>query len=182
MKKPLKLRRFVPVALLLVLAVICGSVFAYMFHRTEEEDTTFAPATVSCKVAEEFNGTEKSSITVQNTSNIPAYLRVRLVTYWVDGEGNVAAKSSRDLSITPAKDWIAGEDNTFYYAKPVAPGASTPELLASGTTIVLTEENGFLQVVDVFAEAIQAEPTKAVTESWKVTVDGDGNITGMSTP
>lgn len=170
MKKRWNTRRFVPVALLLVLVLICGSVFAYMFHRTEEEDTTFAPATVSCEVAEEFNGTEKSGITVENTGDIDAYLRVRLVTYWVNGEGKVAAKSSPTLSITPAEGWIAGKDNTFYYPEPVAPETST-QVLFDGS-ITLEQEDGLKQAIDVFAEAIQAEPAKAVTESWGVTLSG----------
>lgn len=177
MKRPPNKRRFVPAVLLCVLAavVICGTVYAYMFHRTGEEGTTFTPATVSCKVAEEFNGTEKSSITVQNTSNIPAYLRVRLVTYWVNGEGEVAAKSSPELSIEyDSTKWIKdGDSDTFYCKTPVAPDAPnnvTPELLT--LPIELTVEDGFKQVVDVFAEAIQAEPAKAVKDSWKVTLSG----------
>lgn len=176
MKKRWNNRRLVPVALLMALVLVCGTVYAYMFHRTGETSTAFAPAKVSCEVAETYNGIEKSSITVKNTSNIPAYLRVRLVTYWVNGEGKVAAKSSPELNITPANGWIRGKDNTFYYSKPVAPDAPnnvTPELLASGTTITLAQKGEFKQVIDVFAEAIQAEPAKAVKDSWKVTLTGE---------
>lgn len=172
MKKRWNNRRLVPVALLMALVLVCGTVYAYMFHRTGETSTAFAPAQVSCEVAETYNGIEKSSIKVENTGNVDAYLRVRLVTYWVNGEGKVAAKSSPDLGeITLAEGWIAGKDNTFYYKTPVKPGDSTLELLTA--SITLTEEDGFKQVIDVFAEAIQAEPARAVTESWKVTLTGE---------
>ena len=170
-------RRLVPVALLMALALICGSVFAYMFSRTEDKTTKFIPAKVSCKVAEEFDPATgvKSSIQVTNTGNIDAYLRVRLVTYWVGADGKVAPKSSPALSITPANGWVEGSDNTFYYPIPVLPNDITPELL--GTPITLISEDGFRQVVEVFAEAIQAKPAGAVTESWDVTLDDGGTIT-----
>lgn len=171
-------RRLVPVALLMALALICGSVFAYMFSRTEDKTTKFIPAKVSCKVAEEFDPATgvKSSIKVTNTGNIDAYLRVRLVTYWVDADGKVAPKSSPALSITPANGWVEGSDNTFYYKEPVAPDGVTDDLL-NGSITLEADAEGNRQVVDVFAEAIQAKPANAVTESWDVTLDDGGTIT-----
>jgi hypothetical protein len=38
------------------------------------------------------------------------------------------------------------------------------------------DENGYSQVVEVFAEAIQSKPLSAVTDSWGVNVDSNGNI------
>ena len=175
-QQAVRLRPTLPVVILLALAVICGTVFAYMFHRTEDQSTTFTPAQVSCEVQETFKNNAKSSIKVTNTGNIDAYIRVRLVTYWVDSDGNVAAKSSPALSITPANDWIAGKDNTFYYPLPVAAGDTTPELLSSSITLVV-DADGNRQVIDVFAEAIQAKPTTAVEEAWGVTLNGT-TITG----
>lgn len=174
-QEPVKLRRALPVAIPLVLVLICGTVFAYMFHRTEDQSTTFTPAKVSCEVAETYTDNAKSSIKVENTGNIDAYIRVRLVTYWVDAEGKVAAKSSPALSITPANGWIAGKDNTFYYPTPVASKGTTPDLLSDPITLE-ADADGNRQVIDVFAEAIQAEPTNAVTSAWKVTLS-DTTIT-----
>jgi len=77
-------------------------------------------------------------------------------------------------AFTLGEDWIKGSDDTYYYRLPVAPNASTKDLLGSDMT--LTEKQGYLQVVDVFAEAIQSLPEEAVTTSWKVTLDDDGNI------
>lgn len=175
MKKTLNLRRLIPAALLLSLILACGSVFAYMFMRTDSYITTFSPAQVSCDVSETFDGSQKSSITVKNTGNIPAYLRVRLVSYWVDGEGNVVPKDPPDLSFTVNSGWIKGVDHTYYYTEPVEPNDDL-DLLAS--PIELIEQDGYRQCVDVFAEAIQAEPAAAVTESWNVTLDSGNTITG----
>lgn len=182
MKTRWNTRRLVPVALLAMLALTCGTVFAYMFSKAPGVAVQFTPAQVSCTVEETFESNVKSNITVKNTSNIPAYLRVRLVTYWVVAEGEdagkVAAKKSDydALAVSLNDGWIAGSNNTYYYELPVAPDTTTQTSLFSGS-IPLKAEDGFNQVVDVFAEAIQADPTKAVEDSWKVTIDADGKIT-----
>ena len=176
----MKKHKILPIILITALAVslvLCGTVLAYMFRQTEYIDNEFTPANVSCSVVEEFDGVQKASIRVQNTGNIDAYLRVRIVSYWVDTEGNIVAKPSPELSITLAEGWIAGSNNTYYYKSPVAPGTPTPNLLKDGASISLEQdENGYLQVIEVFAEAIQSEPKKAVTSAWNVTLDDNGNI------
>lgn len=154
-----------------LLVSLCGTVLAYMFRQTAPIDNPFEPAKVDCEVTEEFDGTSKSSITVQNTGTVNAYLRVRLITYWVDGAGNVAGKASPPLTVSPASGWIAGPNNTFYYKAPVEPTKSTTELLDSAIT--LEQDGDYRQVIEVFAEAIQSSPSDAVTDSWHVTLDGE---------
>lgn len=163
-------------ALVLLGLVLCGTVISYMFHISEQKNNLFTPAEVSCEVLESFDGEEKSSIAIKNTSNIAAYLRLRLVSYWVDGDGNIVAKPSKKLTFTIASDWIAGPNNTYYYISPIKPEEKTPNLLADGQKIVLEQEDGYSQVVEVFAEAIQSKPIDAV-KNWGVTLDDNGNIT-----
>lgn len=175
------LRRLMPVALLLALVLICGSVFAYMFMRTDTEGTDFIPAQVACKVYSPEAGDAVDSITVENTGNINAYLRVRLVTYWVDSDGNVAPKPSPTLTVSyNSTDWIKGSDNTFYYKVSVAPDGFTTNLLTG--PIILGTEDGYKQEVDIFGEAIQSKPTDAVKEVWLVTMDDTDGTTIISSP
>lgn len=186
MKRALTMRRLIPAILLLALSLtlVVGTVYAYMFMRTQEETAAFAPAVVSCSVSEDpFYGTTKSGITVTNTGNVDAYLRVRLVTYWIHGEGEnagkVAAESSPALPMLPINDgWIRGGDNTFYYESPVEPYEVIPSLFSG--SITLGQKDGLKQVIDVFAEAIQADPAAAVIDSWDVTLDSSGTITGTT--
>ena len=167
-------------ALVLLGLVLCGTVISYMFHISEQKDNLFTPAEVSCEVLEEFaDNKTKSSIVVENTSNIAAYLRLRLVSYWVDGDGNIVAKPSQMPSFTIANGWRAGPDDTYYYISPIKPEDKTPNLLADGQKIVLKQEDGYSQVVEVFAEAIQSKPVDAV-ENWGVTLDDNGIITAIS--
>lgn len=161
---------------LIATLLLCGTVIAYMFRQTEYKDNAFVPANVSCKVVEEFDGTQKTSIQVQNTGNIDAYLRVRLVSYWVDADGNIVAKPSEMPEINIATGWITGANNTYYYTKPVRSSAHTGALLSAPITLK-QDENGYMQVLEVFAEAIQSKPSHAVTNSWKVSLDTNGNIT-----
>jgi len=170
---------------LLLTAAITGTVFAYMFKRTEYKDNQFIPANVSCLVHETTdndgdvtNIKQKTSITVENTGNIPAYIRVRLITYWVKdvGEGKVeiTGRASEMPDISTATGWVPGSNNTYYYRTPVAPGDFTQELLAK--PIILAKDGDYLQVVEVFAEAIQSTPGDAVTSAWPITLNSDGYI------
>lgn len=167
MKKYLNTRQMILLGILLVLMVAFGAVFAYMFMRTEAQSTQFIPAKVDCAV------TNSGTVIVQNTGNIDAYLRVRLVPYWYDTVNDgVAAKASPALTIEPKNGWIPGTDYTYYYPTPVAPDASTGSLLTDAIVLANSPE-GYEPRIDVFAEAIQSLPVEAVTSSWGVTVTGE---------
>lgn len=181
-----KSRKLLPglVILVLVLALAVGGVYSYMFARTEDAANELTPATVSCTVDETFKDNKKSSITVQNTGKVDAYLRVRLVTYWVNDAEEIVAKPSAGLTVNVADGWLAGTDNTYYYRRPVKPGETTDNLLKD--VITLVSEDGYKQVIEVFAEAIQALGTTdegnvpAVEDAWGVTVGADGVITAVN--
>ena len=179
-----KSRKLLPglVILVLVLALAVGGVYSYMFARTEDAANELTPAAVSCEVYEEFANNQKDSIKVKNTGKVDAYLRVRLVTYWVNDADEIVAKPSKKLTVTPTDKWLADTDNdTYYYQYPVKPDESTDNLLKD--VITLETEDGYKQVIEVFAEAIQAKGTTdvgnvpAVTDAWGVTVDTNGVIT-----
>lgn len=158
------------VSFLLVLTCI-GGVYAYMFKQTDIVDNQFIPAVVKCEVNEDYDGHVKSSITVKNTGNIDAYLRLRLVSYWIDSNGNIVPKASEMPTFSVNSGWIKGSDDTYYYNSIVSPNNSTGNLSSS---IQLKESSeGYKQVVEVFAEAIQAKPKDAVTQAWPVNVNNE---------
>jgi len=168
------------VSILMVVLILTGTVAAYMFRRSGIKENHFTPAKVDCYVHEVTDTpvTQKTSITVQNIGIIDAYIRVRFVSYWVDSDGNIVAKPSVMPDIALADGWIKGENDTYYCKNKVSKNNYTAEMLSE--PILLVAEDGYFQVIDVFAEAIQAQPSKAVTESWGVSVDADGVITGIS--
>lgn len=161
---------------ILIAMVLYGTVVAYMFRQTEYKDNQFIPASVSCEVTEEVTDNSKTGIWVKNTGNINAYLRVKLISYWVDETGAIMPKASEVPVLALGQDWIAGDNGTYYYIKPVKPEDSTENLIQSSVELK-KDTDGNMQVIEVFAEAIQAEPMKAVVTSWNVTLKDKGIIT-----
>ena len=171
--------------LLAVIVLLCGTTYALMFRQTNLLENQFDTGRVDCEVHEELdnagdytqgvqNAGSKTGITVKNTGTIDAYIRLRFVSCWIDDDGNIVAKASQMPDIFITDHWIAGSGNTYYCRQAVAPGAFTAELLDA--PIVLETSDGYRQVVEVFADAIQSLPEKAAEDSWQVSIE-DGEIT-----
>ena len=160
------------IALILIICLAVGGTVAFIVTQTQAVKNTFTPADVKVGIQEEFNGSIKKNVNVKNTGDTDAYIRVKLVTYMADSEGNPIAENASIPSFVPGSDWSYCEsDDTYYYGKPVAPNGKTSDLIGSdGITLI----NG--QVVEVLAEGIQAMPKQAVIDAWGVTVDSNGSI------
>ena len=169
-----RIRLWLIAALALCAAAAVGVTLSFMFKKAEKT-TTFVPAEVTCKVEESLLSGVKSDVCVKNTGNVAAYLRIRLVSYYVYDNGSIAGRvPSQYPTLTLQNGWIAGADHTYYYPTPVEPDAKTGILCAPITlgTVKLADGETVYQVLEVFAEAIQAEPVGAVREAWNVTVSG----------
>ena len=127
-----------------------------------------------------MNALEKSDIRVENTGNVKEFIRLRLVSYYVDSNGDIVGTvSSQYPALTLKNGWITGANHTYYYPYSVEPGEATgilcepftlgQKLLANGKTVY--------QVIELIAEAVQAEPSNAAQEVWGVTVEN-----GVVTP
>ncbi len=160
-----------------LLVITAGVTLSFMFKASEEKHNDFIPAQVTCEVNEVFDGSQKSSITIMNTGNIEAYLRLRLVSYWVDSDGNIVGKESDIPEVNyDSAYWITNSEDVYYYTAPVMPGMATAHDLLKSPIIL--EESTYLgktvyQVVEVFAEGVQSEPSAAVEEAWGVVVSNN---------
>lgn len=182
------LKIIIPAVALLLICSICATVYALMIDKTPTVENNFTPAFVACEV---YKGdiytypdgapsyiSQHNNIRVKNTGNIDEYLRVRFVSYWVKynsetSSWEVTSKPSEMPTFAVESGWIAGSNDTYYYKSPVAPG----DLPTVVTGSIVLEKNGeYVQVLEVFAEAVQSLPTTAVTSAWHVTLDGNGNI------
>ena len=173
----MKQKRFASILVALALmAMLIPTAYAYMVHKSQTVANSFVPAYVDCEIEEAFDGENKSSIQVKNTSNIDAYIRVRLVFYWVDSKGNVVARNMVPPTVTCDNDWIKGDAFTYYYKHVVEPGAPTKNLLSASISMnpvvetVTGTQYFYYPVVEVMAEAIQSLPETAVEEAWDVTI------------
>lgn len=148
----------------LVCALAAAGAVAFLIDDTEAVKNEFTPSEVTCEVAETFENGVKKDVKIQNTGDIPAYIRVALVTYCVDGNGDVdGTKTATIPAFTMGAGWVKSGEY-YYFTKPVAAKALTDTALIDSITL----KNG--QVVEVIASAIQSEPAKAVGEAWGVTI------------
>lgn len=167
------------VSLLALLLVVAGGTLAWLTAQ-DSVSNTFTPAHVSCVVTENFDGTVKSNVNVTNTSDIAAFIRVKLVTYRVNDDGKHIGGTATILPFTPGTGWVKHE-GFYYYTKPVAPGAA-PETALIGTKgielVQYTDADGGKQVIEVMAEAIQSQPDRAVQQAWGAgfTIGTDGSL------
>ena len=130
-----RIKHLLIAAATLCIAAAVGLTLAFMFKKAEKTNR-FIPAEVSCAVREkmdgnEVNGTdavggEKSDIRVENTGNVKEFIRLRLVSYYVDSNGDIAGTvSSQYPTLSLKNGWIAGANHTYYYPYPTEPGNST---------------------------------------------------------
>lgn len=158
-------RRLLSVALCAILAVCltAGGTLAYYFLSTGAVQNTFHSGTVNIGVVESVQDNVKNSITVENTGSSPVYVRVRLVTYWADENGDPVAVSSPSLTVDHSAHWEA-RDGYYYYKYILPKDTATENLLDDG--IPLRKEGEHRQVVEVLAEAVQASPKDAAQQLW----------------
>lgn len=169
-------------AILLFSALAVGGTVAWLTANTDDVANTFTPSHVSCEVTETFDSKTKSNVNVKNTSDIDVYIRVKLVTYRVNDQGQHIGGTAEIPTFTLEKNW--GEnDGYYYYTKPVAPNNQPETNLISSITLTdsYKDADGGKQVIEVMAEAIQAQGTdangKTPTElAWGVTIS-EGKVT-----
>ena len=159
-----------------------------MLRESSDITNVFVPANVDCEVIEIFEDNKKTSIKVENKSNIKTYIRLRVVAYWQDSKGNVVARTSPEIKF--GSNWQYDTENwfydsiekTFYHKSPVLAGDLTSELLKNSIVLnAVTEDvNGveftYHPVITFIAEAVQAEPNGAVTDAWGISVDSNGKL------
>ena len=164
------------IATVLLLALAIGGTVAWLTANTGNVANTFTPSHVTCEVNESFDGETKSNVNVTNTSDIYAYIRVKLVTYRVNANGDHIGGTATIPTFEPGVGWKL-YNGYYYYTSPVEPGKTTANLINSiELTGSYNDADGGRQAIEVMAEAIQSQPKDAVESSWNVTVGQDGTI------
>lgn len=181
LRKPVKL----VISLLVLVCVSVGGTVAYLTSKGSVTNK-FTVATVDTKVDEDFDGKKKSNITAKNTGDVPAFVRIKLVTYRINSNGDPIggkAEIDKDHFTLDSNYWFEVND-CYYYKCPVDPNVTIKPTLTGDGYIELKEyskdSDGGKQVIEVIAEAIQASPVEAVQEAWGQTVGSDGNLVAPS--
>ena len=164
----------------LLLTLTVGGTIAYLTAQSETVTNTFLPSSVTCAVTENFDGQVKQNVNVTNTGDIAAYIRVKLVTYRVNAQGQHIGGTADLPQFTLGTDWVKYGDY-YYYTLPVEPGKQPASNLADQITLTGSygDVDGGSQAIDVMAEAIQSVPAKAVGEAWGVSI-AQGSVTAYT--
>lgn len=169
------------IATALLLALAISGTVAWLTTKDAPITNTFNPSKVACEVTESFNGTVKSSVNVKNTGDIDAYIRVKLVTYRTNAQGQHIGGTATLPSFTLGANWVKYGDY-YYYTLPVEAGKTPAANLTDSMTLTAeyTDADGGRQAIDVMAEAIQSVPEAAVKAAWgegfSIANDGSLNV------
>lgn len=182
MKRIRKKALLLAVSVALILTAAIGGTIAYIVTKTDSVTNTFEPAKVPIKVDETFEKGEKKDVKIQNTGNISAFIRAKIVVTWKNTDGNVSAikpVENTDYTMTVGTTgWTYNNADGFWYCNTaVAPnGGNTPVLIISCKPETDKAPDGYDLSVEIIAESIQSEPASAVTEAWGVKIE-NGTVT-----
>lgn len=193
-----KARLFHPrfVAMLVSTVLVCSAAFgatlAYLVDETEAPLTNvFNPSQVTSQVVEDpFDGVTKSNVKIQNTSDIPAYIRADIVVTWMDKNGNVLSEvpqKDTDYTISYGNGWIE-KDGFYYWPNVVKADDGDPRTTEDMTGVLInsatasgtktdTDGNTYYVSIEILCSAIQSVPETVVEEAWNVSVE-NGAIKG----
>lgn len=197
-RKRIKLSTVLVIAAALALVTAIGGTMAWLTTHSEGLTNTFTPATVSGNILEgengyTFDGNTKESVRIENTSDVPVYVRVALVPTWVMKENDkyvpvAEPVTGTDVSIDGVNwdnfkptdsNWVQGNDGYYYYKKPLAAANKTDDTDLTENlfnTAEAKENDPYHMNLQVLLQMIQAEPASAVTQAWGVSVNADGTI------
>ncbi len=154
-------------AVIVLLAGAVGGTWAFLVAQSEPVQNNFTYAHVRCTIKEKFDGTTKSDVQIQNTGDIPAYIRARIVVTWKDTRGNVSAVPVKDSDYTitfNGEKWTLQGD--YWYCNTAVNAKDFTPVLITKCEKTGNAPDGYNLSVEILADAIQSEPASAVTEAW----------------
>lgn len=161
-------------SLVLLAGILTAGTIAYL-QQEAKLSNTFVVGQVQAEVSEQFKNDVKSEVSIENKGNVDAYIRAKILIYFVDRDGNPTGEvpvEGTDYTMSMGEsidsNWIKSTSEYYYYKNAVAPGQKT-DLLIKGckrveNSPVYKDDNRRL-VVDIVGEAIQAN-APAVQDAW----------------
>ena len=168
-------------SLLLVIGMVVGGTLAWLSTKDDPIQNTFLPTKVTCKVTESFDDSTgvKSNVNVENTGDIDAYIRVKLVSYRTNDAGQHIGGTAELPAFNLGEGWVE-HGGYYYYTKPVKPNQKPEADLTNEMTLKgnCDGADGGHQAIDVMAEAIQSVPKDAVKAAWGegFSISEDGSL------
>lgn len=195
--RPLSSRKalFALVSVLVLVFAAVGVTVAYLQTQAEPLENEFTPAKVSCKVEETFENNVKSDVSIRNTGDTDAFIRVAIVANWVRTDDNDNSKVTSVHAQQPVLDvdytvvwadgvegnanWLRDNNGFYYYKNAVKPNGATDTLIQE-CTLIGEAPAGYTLAVEIVASAIQASPETVAEKYWHISVE-NGEIINVQT-
>lgn len=160
-----------------LLALAVGGTIAWIKADTTPVQNTFTYAKVTTEIEEKFENNVKEKVAAKNTGTADAFIRIKLVSYRTNGEGQRIGGAAPLQQFKLGDNWVKYGDY-YYYTLPVAPNYSTGILVDRIELMTYNDADGGYQSIDVMAEAIQSTPEAAVKDAWGdvFSIDANGNL------
>ena len=164
-------------SLVLLLTVTIGATLAVLVTNTDAVENVFLPAKAGIEIVEDFDGSEKKSVQIQNTGDADVYVRVALLKQkTATNEGTTTVVNGMMLGegdVTVGKDWVLAADGYYYYLKRVGTGEAGVTANLLGAPLKVEKDT----VISVLAQAIQADGVdakgnKPIELAWGVDIEG----------
>lgn len=176
-RKPARRRKLnkyflVTLSLFLLLGVAGGATLAYIIAGSETVENSFTPAEVLCSVDNNHK--------VTNDGNVDAYVRAAVIINWGNDAGDIYGLGPRETTnytLELGEGWEKVGEYYYYQHKLTPEGdtkVSTPVVKVSN---INEAPEGFKLIVEVLAEAIQAEGMGASSaqDAWAMVMPATGN-------
>ncbi len=163
------------ISLLLVYTLLVVGTFAWLSAKTDPVTNSFAKGSVPIIPEEQLEGQVKKSVTIQNTGNSPALIRVSVTVNHVDGDGNIIDGAPVSLPINSA-DWDI-INGIYYYKGIVQPGGKTSNLFTQDVDYTGLEINIMAQSVQVSGNfGTAANPVSPSQFAWNMIYNADTRV------
>ena len=160
-----------------LLALAIGGTVAWLNAKTDPVVNSFSYGKITTEIEEKFGNNVKENVAAKNTGTADAFIRIKLVSYRTNGEGQRIGGAAPLQQFKLGDNWVKYGDY-YYYTLPVAPNYSTGILVDRIELMTYNDADGGYQSIDVMAEAIQSTPVQAVKDAWGdgFGIDTNGNL------
>ncbi len=181
---------FVVLASVLVLVII-GIVYslAYLNERTNSVTNEFAGSTLDLTVSEDFEDGDliKENVEIQNTGEVPMYVRVKLIVQAQDENGTIIANpivvddlnfrgiDIDDFEISKISNWLE-IDGYYYYQELLDPGEEVLLFESARLKEEIVFKGDYTPVLTISTQGLQANAIELGNVWTEVQIDENNKL------
>lgn len=178
---------FISVIVIAVIGIVYS--LAYLNERTNSVTNEFAGSTFDLTVNEDFEDGDliKENVEIQNTGNVPMYVRVKLVVQAQDEDGTIIANpivvddlnfrgiEIDDFEISKISNWLE-IDGYYYYQALLNPGEEVLLFESASLKETVVFSGDYTPVLAISTQGVQANAIELGNVWDMVEIDEDNKL------